>query len=291
MPSAVIGASPNAPAASNCAGHARARANPVAARLRSMSCDSSRDTRLHAFLRSLHPETTRHQTREPRDHAAPSDRRITTRRRLAGGVRRTGGQRHSVRGEISASVRGAISARVPPSSPSRATRDQHNSPATHSTPHAQHPCAHLTMHAPRYWSAGKKIHPAINFVSDLFEPRDTNPPTAGVPPGPAGSHACSARSFRSALPLRASVSDRCTIMLQVHTRTRACPNYVPAEARRPPRDAQLALAIGLFCSRLARCSALLPRCRQPQLRAVGLDGHRTLDISATTGSATSTPRS
>ena len=50
------------PTPGNCTRRARARANPVAARLRSMSCDSSRATRLHAFLRSLHPETTRHQT-------------------------------------------------------------------------------------------------------------------------------------------------------------------------------------------------------------------------------------
>ena len=32
----------------------------MAARLRSMTCDSSRDTSLHAFLRRLHPETRRH---------------------------------------------------------------------------------------------------------------------------------------------------------------------------------------------------------------------------------------
>jgi hypothetical protein len=44
-------------------------------------------------------------------------------------------------------------------------------------------------------------------------------------------------------------------------RSRACPNYVPAEARLPPRDAQLALPSAranapprLFCLRLARCS-------------------------------------
>ena len=109
-------------APSNFAGNARARANPVAARRRSISRDSSRATRPPAFLRRLHPETSRHRTREPRGHAAPSARRITTRRRLAGGVRRTGGQRPSVRGSISASVRGAISARVPPSSPSRHAR-------------------------------------------------------------------------------------------------------------------------------------------------------------------------
>ena len=49
----------------------------------------------------------------------------------------------------------------------------------------------------------------------------------------------------------------------------------------------LALAIGT-CERAASpilltACALLPRCRQPQLRAVGLDGHRALDISATIG--------
>ena len=49
----------------------------------------------------------------------------------------------------------------------------------------------------------------------------------------------------------------------------------------------LALAIGT-CEHAASpilltACALLPRCRQPQLRAVGLDGQRVLDISATTG--------
>jgi hypothetical protein len=55
---------------------------------------------------------------------------------------------------------------------------------------------------------------------------------------------------------------------------------------RPLRATQLALAIGT-CERAASpvlltACALLPRCRQPQLRAVGLDGHRALDVSATT---------
>jgi len=50
---------------------------------------------------------------------------------------------------------------------------------------------------------------------------------------------------------------------------------------------QLALAIGTCESAaspvvLTAC-ALLLRCRQPQVRAVGLDGHRALDISAMTG--------
>ena len=117
------GASPAATAPRNCAGHARAkqlrwarraRANPVAARRRPISRDSSRATRPPASQRRLHPETSRH--REPESfeiNAAPSARRITTRRRLAG-VRKTGAQRRS--------VRGAISAQVPPSSPSRHAR-------------------------------------------------------------------------------------------------------------------------------------------------------------------------
>ena len=81
-------------------------------------------------------------------------------------------------------------------------------------------------------------------------------------------------------------------MLQVHTRTRAvrsraCPNYVPAERRAGLRATQLALAIST-CERAATpvlltVCALLARCRQPRLRTVGHDGHRALDISATTG--------
>ena len=110
---------------------------------------SLRATCLPAFLRRLHPETTRRRSREPRDHAAPSDRRITTRRRLAGGIRQPRDQRHSVRGAIHASVRGAIhasirgaiSARVPLSSP---TRDQHNTSLRH-TPLRTHN-THATRH-------------------------------------------------------------------------------------------------------------------------------------------------
>jgi hypothetical protein len=79
-------------------------------------------------------------------------------------------------------------------------------------------------------------------------------------------------------------------MLQVHTRavrSRASPNYVPAERRAGLRATQLALAISTSerpaSPVLLIACALLARCRQPQLRAVGHDGHRALDISATTG--------
>ena len=210
----------------------------MAARRRSISRQSSRAcTRPPAFLRRLHPETSRHRTREPRDHAAPSARRITTRRRLAGGIRQPRDQRHSVRGAIHASVRGAIhasirgaiSARVPPSSP---TRDQHNTSLrhtplrTHNTQARTSPCTRRGTRA-----RTRRSTPAINYWQQpLREPRDTNPP-----PGPAGGHACSAGSFRTALPLRARERERDT--LQAHTRatravrSRACSNDVPAERR------------------------------------------------------------
>ena len=198
---------------------------------------SLRATCLPAFLRRLHPETTRRRSREPRDHAAPSDRRITTRRRLAGGVRQPRDQRHSVRGAnhasvrgaIHASIRGAISARVPPSS---RTRDQHNTTLRH-TPLRTHNIQARTSPCTRRGTRARtrRSTPAINYWQQpLREPRDTNPP-----PGPAGGHACSAGSFRTALPLRARERERDT--LQAHTRatravrSRACSNDVPAERR------------------------------------------------------------
>ena len=171
MPSAVprarvrVAPDPQRPRHSTALG-ARARANPVAARRRSISRQSSRAcTRPPAFLRRLHPETSRHRTREPRDHAAPSACRITTRRRLAGGVRQTGGQRPSLRGSISASARGAISAQVPPSSPPAATRDQHDSPTTaHSTPHAHPPpSAHISL-SPRVRHITAHTHPCSTHL-------------------------------------------------------------------------------------------------------------------------------
>ena len=177
------------PKPSNFAGRARARAHPVAARRRSISRDSSRaSTHPLAFLRRLHPETSRHRTREPRDHAAPSARRITTRRRLAGGVRRTGDQRPSVRG-----------ARSPPKArPLRplATRDQYDSPATfHST---RTPPANRTHHHGRAAAQARRSTPRSTSSSTSFKPRDTNPPSTGVRPSPAGRHACGAASVSPA---------------------------------------------------------------------------------------------
>ncbi len=66
------------------------------------------------------------------------------------------------------------------------------------------------------------------------------------------------------------------------------PGPTPHSPRRTCLSATpLALAIGT-CERAASpvlltACALLPRCRQPRLRAVELDGHRALEIFATTG--------
>jgi len=189
---------------------------------------SSCATRPPAFLRRLHPETSRH--REPGSleiNAAPSDRRITTRRRLAGDVRRTRGRRPSARGAVPASVPGAISAQVPPSSPPAATRDQHDSPATaHSTPLAHHP--KRTHHNGRAAALerGQDDPPhAIYFVTNLFEPRDTNPQYAGA--CPAGRHAGAASvgpAAARARPVRMLQNARargCARACAV--RSRACP--------------------------------------------------------------------
>ena len=208
---AARGASPAETAPRNCAGHASAKqlrwARAHAASQPSgrtpaidISRDSLRATRPPASLRRLrrlHPETSRHRTRELRDHAAPSARRIATRRRLAG-VRQTGAKRPSVRGAISDSARGAISAQVPPYSPSRharSTRQPRHTPLRPParTPHP--PSAHLTMDAPRHAKTrARRSTPRSTSSPTSSEPRDTNPSSAGVCPNPAGRHACGAAS-------------------------------------------------------------------------------------------------
>ena len=131
----------------------------------------------------------------------------------------------------------------------------------------------------------------IYLVTNLFTAQGYQPtihrcaPQPGRPPrmwpslGPpcrcareAGAHGARARARG-----RVRECDICT---------RTCPTP------RPPRRAclsamQLALAIGTCESAaspvLLTACTLLPRCRQPQVRAVGLDGHRALDISVTIG--------
>jgi hypothetical protein len=55
-----------------------------------------------------------------------------------------------------------------------ATRDQHHSPATHTTPHARHP---PTAHITTQWNynSGKTIHPTIYFVINLFRAQGYQP--------------------------------------------------------------------------------------------------------------------
>ena len=164
--------------------------------------------------------------------------------------------------------------------------------ATHSTPHAQHPIAHIKMHP-----AGKTINRARARRST---PRSTSSPISSSPGTPthhpqvcppallAATHAARAAFGR---PCRCA-RDRCTCCRCTRARTRrslprASPDCVPAErpaglrARRisPSARASERAASPVL---LTPCT-LLPRwrCSQPQLRAVGLDGHRALDISAT----------
>jgi hypothetical protein len=135
------------------------------------------------------------------------------------------------------------------------------------------------------------IHPAINLVTNLFESRDTNPPPAGVPPAlQAATHAARAAFGRPCRCARERETGAHAAGAHAHAR-RPLPRLsqlrARREARQPPRATQLALAIGT-CERAASpvmltAFPLLPRCRQLQLRALGLDGHRALDISATTG--------
>jgi hypothetical protein len=120
-----------------------------------------------------------------------------------------------------------------------------------------------------------------------LQPKDTNPPQVCPPARPAATHAA---QLRSALPLRAQ--GRCACCRRTRTRLRGRAMSAPAPARlrrlRARREARRHLCWPVTCERAASpvlltACALLPRCRQPQVRAVGLDGHRALDISATTG--------
>jgi hypothetical protein len=137
------------------------------------------------------------------------------------------------------------------------------------------------------------------------EPRDTSPPSTGVPPSPAGYHTC-VETCGAASVGPAAARARPVRMLKAHAHEAArvrCPlprlpdsvDSAPA-ARRNACAMQLALAI-VTCERAASpvlltACELLPRRRQPQLRAVGLDGHRTLSTSPPRpAGATSTPRS
>ena len=128
----------------------RARANPVAARLRSTSRDSSRATRLPAFLRRL--LILRLQDTEPESLEIMLRLLIVALPLVVALPAAFDEQEaNAIQFEVQSPLQFEV--RSPPESrPHRpaATRDQHNSPATHSTPHAQHQDTHITMHAPRH---------------------------------------------------------------------------------------------------------------------------------------------
>ena len=140
------------PAPRNCSVWARrrARANPEAARLRFTSRGSLRATRLPAFLRRL--LILRLQDTEPESLeimlrllivALP----LVVALPAAFDEQEANAIQFEVQSPLQFEVRSPPESR--PHCPA-ATRDQHNSPATHSTPHAQHQDTHITMHAPRH---------------------------------------------------------------------------------------------------------------------------------------------
>jgi hypothetical protein len=148
-----------------------------------------------------------------------------------------------------------IEVRSPPESrPLRpaATREQHDSFALHSTPHARHPhMSQWTRRGTRMRARRSTLRSTSSPTSS--QPRDTNPPSTGAPPSPAGYHTCGAASVGPA-----AVRARLLRMMHVHSheaaRARAMSAPAPARLRRllARRGAmQLALAIGT-CERARR---------------------------------------
>ena len=256
----------------------------MAVRRRSISRDSSRATRLPASLYADY--ILRLQDTEPESleiNAAPSARRITTRRRLAGGVRQTGAQRPS--------ARGAISARVPPSSPrrhARSTRQPRHTPLRKHTTRQ----AHTSQ-----WTRRGTLERGQDDQPSLDLRRCISSPTSSPPSQPT-IHRCAPQPGRPPRMRRSfSRPCRCAREAGAHAagarargRVRAMSAPAPArlrrlrarrEARRPLRWPSARASERAASPVLLTACALLPRCRQPQMRAVGLHGHRALDISTT----------
>ena len=139
------------PATSNFDGHARARASPVVARRRPISCDSSRATRLPPSLYADY--ILRLQDTEPESFQIMLRLLLVALPLVVASPAAFDAQEIDAL-QIEVQVPLQIEVRSPPESrPLRpaATRDQHDSPALHSTPHARHPpTANITMDALRH---------------------------------------------------------------------------------------------------------------------------------------------
>jgi len=182
-----------------------------------------------------------------------------------------------------------------------ARRDQHDSPATHTTPHARHPpTAHITMDAPRHYNSGKTIHPMIYFVINLFRAQGYQPtirrcaPQPGRPPRMRRSFGQPCRCAREA---GAHAAERTCARPCVRTRAvrfRACPT--PRSPRRACLGAMpLALAIGT-CERAAspvllKACALLPGAGSRGCVQSGSTATAPSTSPPRPAGATSTPRS
>jgi hypothetical protein len=181
-----------------------------------------------------------------------------------------------------------IEVRSPPESRPHlpaATRDQHNIPATaHSTPHAHHPPTARAHHNARAAALerGQDDPPHDLLCHQPLQAQRHQPTIRRCLPGRPPRRSSFSRPCRCAREAGAHAAER--------TRARLC-----ARVRRPfPRLPRL--RAGLRATQLAPSTceraaspvlltscALLHRCRQPQMRTVGLESHRAFDISATTG--------
>jgi len=237
---------------SNCAGRGRARSNPVVARRRSISRVSHRV--LPARLPSYADYILRLQDIENPRASRSMLRLLTVALPLVVALLATFDEHEvdalqlEVRSPLQFQVRSPPKSRPLRPQPAREintiAQPRHTPLRTHTTP-----SAHITMDAPRHTRMrARRSTPRSTSSPTSSPPRDTNPPSTGVPPSPAGRHACGAASVGPAAararPLR---------MLQAHAHeaarardvfSRACPTpWTP----RPPRGAmQLALAIGMY---------------------------------------------
>jgi hypothetical protein len=121
-----------------------------------------------------------------------------------------------------------------------ATRDQHITAPPHTPLRTHNTQAHTSPCTRRGTRArARRCTPRSTTITNLFEPRDTNPPPAGVP-GPASSLACSARSFRSACRCARDLYTCCRC-----TRARALSAPAPAPTTCPPRGAPASARLNL----------------------------------------------
>ena len=262
MASAVIGASPAAPSPGNCAGHARAREQT----LWPHACDRCRAT--HRALPACTPSYADYILRL--EDTEPESLEIMLRLLIvalplvvalpaAFDEQEVNALHFEEQSPLQFEVRSPPESR--PHLPA-ATQDQHKPRRTllsvRTTPKRTH---HNTR------AGGTRAKARRSTPRSTSSPTSSSPGTSTHHPqvclGPAGSHACSARSFRSALPLRARSRDRCACCRRARARAPSAP--APGPTMCPPRGAPASTQRNLH-SPSARASARRLACFADGLR-------------------------